>query len=211
MNHSIPKTPWTSVAAATASQPNKPGSLKTSAKSQSNNANSPLTEPVCQSRNYHPYQQHFNEYSLGSILAILFLESGHLVLTTDTEETKTKILQLRHLEIGGVSPQATVRLSRYTILDYEIPVSLFGNNKKEEGVQLLYEHNPNLIPNGIRILRFIWHKGLSKFWEALIFTHFGYKTCLRCRTLIYEGLCLDGELKEVEMFGPERIVTHCLN
>lgn len=88
-SHTFPKASWASEATAVASQLEEPVPLQNRAKSIKQRGLSPNEANLSMS----DITRRLYAYSLGSILAIRYLESGGLMLVIDSAETKTKILQ----------------------------------------------------------------------------------------------------------------------
>ena len=86
------------------------------------------------------------------------------------------------------------------MLVHSVKVADFPTDKQEEGIRKIYEQNPKL-RSRLRIVRYTWRaSGDPERRSSDGGNH-----------LIKEGLVLDSELKEIELFDPTCMITRCYN
>lgn len=150
-----------------------------------------------------------SELKLGQIITTRKLKSGDLVLLADSEETKIRALQKQHEWIQVIGKKAHLRPKKYTVLVHGVPVAAFDNTKQEEGIQYIHEQNKLPVARGARVTRLHWR-------QLTLMLHKSYSSLLLdiespggANVLLREGLVIDSELKEVELFDPSCMITRC--
>lgn len=205
-----PSRSYASVAAATTPAPEKPVPLKDLREIQINRRDlSPEEATRTTNGLTNTLRERFAQLNLGTILAIRELPSRDLVLVTDTPDTKTKAMARQREWLSVVGDRAIVRPQRYTVMAHGIPVTAFDNSEQERGLEALHAMNPNAISRGARILRFHWRQRalkLNKQYSSLLLD---VESAQGANALIREGLVFNGEIKEIELFEPECLITRC--
>jgi hypothetical protein len=152
----------------------------------------------------------FARFGIGRILSARKLQSGDLILLADSSDTKRRAEAKKDEWLEAVGTGAGVRHKRYTVYVHSVKVDSFDTAKQEQGIQRIYDQNP-AIKGKVQILRFHWRRHVlrqKKAWSALLID---IATPHGGNNLIEEGLVLDGELKDVELFDALCLVTRCYN
>jgi hypothetical protein len=152
----------------------------------------------------------FARFNIGRILNARKLQSGDLVLLADSSDTKRRAEAKKEEWLDAIGMGAGVKLKRHTVYVHSVKVDSFDMAKQEQGIQKIYEQNP-AIKGKVQILRFHWRRHVlrqKKAWSALLID---IASPQGGNNLIEEGLVLDGELKDVELFDALCLVTRCYN
>jgi hypothetical protein len=150
------------------------------------------------------------ELKAGQILGARRLQSGDLVLMADSADTKKRAEACKEDWIGLIGRKAELRGKRFPVYVHSVRVDTFDNSKQAEGIKKIYDQNPALRTK-VQILRFHWRKRTrtqKKSWSSLLLD---LDKAKGANTLIEEGLVLDNELKDVELFDPACLVSRCFN
>jgi hypothetical protein len=150
----------------------------------------------------------FNNLGVGKVLTARQLPSGDLVLLADSADTKTRAEAKKEEWIGLVSAKAEVRPKKYTVLVHGVRVADFDNFRQEAGRQNVYEQNPN-IKGHVEILRTHWKRKVLRLRKTASSLLMDVGSPEGANKIISEGLVLGSELKEVELFDPQCLVTRC--
>lgn len=151
----------------------------------------------------------FAQLALGGILAIRELPSRDLVLVTDTPSTKVTALKRQKDWLYVVGDHAAVRPQKFTVMAHGVSLSAFDNEKQDEGLIRLHESNPSLRNRGAGILRFHWRQRALKLKKSYSSLLLDIESASGANALIREGLVLDNEIKDVELFDPACLITRC--
>jgi hypothetical protein len=152
----------------------------------------------------------FKCLGVGRILGARQLQSGDLVLLADSSDTKKRAEAKKGEWVGILSTGAEIRPKKHTVLVHGVQVNGFDNQRQAEGIQKIYEQNP-AIRGGVRVARFRWRKRALRLKKTASSLMLDVANPEGANALIEEGLVLDGELKEVERFDPQCLVTRCYN
>lgn len=76
---------------------------------------------------------------------------------------------------------------------------------------MLHHQNPSAPFKGARVTRFHWRKRTLKMRKTHSSLILDIETAAGANLLIREGLVLDGEIRDVELFDPQCIITRCYN
>ena len=107
-----------------------------------------------------------------------------------------------------MSQNADVRPKKYTVLVHGVRVDEFSNQRQEEGIREIYRQNP-AIKEGVKILRLHWRKHVVRLKKTVSSLILDVGCPDGANALIREGLVLEGELKEVELFDAQCLVMRC--
>jgi hypothetical protein len=152
----------------------------------------------------------FARFGIGRILSARKLQSGDLILLADSSDTKRRAEAKKDEWLEAIGTGAGVKHKRHTVYVHSVKVDSFDTTKQEQGIQRIYDQNP-AIKGKVQILRFHWRRHVlrqKKAWSALLID---IATPQGGNNLIEEGLVLDGELKDVELFDALCLVTRCYN
>ena len=152
----------------------------------------------------------FNSLGIGRILGARRLQGGDLVLLADSSDTKRRAEAKKEEWVGVLSSGAELRPKKYTVLVHGVQVDGFDNQRQAEGMEKIYEQNP-AIRKGVKLARLHWRKRVLRLKKTSSSLILDTTSPEGANTLIKEGLVLDGELKEVERFDAQCLVTRCYN
>ncbi|KAG2000823.1 hypothetical protein GB937_010797 [Aspergillus fischeri] len=140
---------------------------------------------------------------LRKILNTRRLPSGDLILTADSTDTKTKAEE----QVNGWIQTPT---KKYTVWVHGVKVSAFDNQTQALGIQKIYDQNP-AIADQARILGYHWRKRIIRLKRNVSSLLVDIGSPEGANLLIREGIVIDGEIKEVELFDPQCLITRCFN
>jgi len=152
----------------------------------------------------------FNSLGIGRILGARQLPSGDLVLLADSSDTKIRAEARKGEWIGTASAKAELRQKRYTVLVHGVQVADFNNQRQEEGLKRIFDQNP-AIKGNVEVVHTHWRQKVLRLKKTTSSLMVDVAAPEGANTLIREGLVLDGELKEVELFDSQCLVTRCYN
>ena len=152
----------------------------------------------------------FNSLGIGRILGARRLQGGDLVLLADSSDTKRRAEAKKEEWVGVLSSGAELRSKKYTVLVHGVQVDGFDNQRQTEGIEKIYEQNP-AIRNGVKLTRIHWRKRILRLKKTSSSLILDVTNPEGANILIKEGLAIDGELKEVERFDAQCLVTRCYN
>jgi hypothetical protein len=147
---------------------------------------------------------------LGKILNTRWLPSGDLILTADSTDTKTKAEEQVDGWIQVIGGSARLRPKKYTVWVHRVKVSAFDNQKQALGIQKIYDQNP-AIADQVRILGYHWRKRIIRLKRNVSSLLVDIGSPEGANLLIREGIMIDGDIKELELFDPQYLVTRCFN
>jgi hypothetical protein len=152
----------------------------------------------------------FANLGIGRILGARQMPSGDLVLLADSSDTKIRAEARKAEWLEVASTKAELRRKRYTVLVHGVSVADFDNQRQTDGKKRIYDQNP-AVKGQVEILDTHWRKRILRLKKTISSLLVGVSSPEGANVLIREGLVLEGELKEVELFDPQCLATRCYN
>ncbi|KAF7169868.1 hypothetical protein CNMCM6106_004755 [Aspergillus hiratsukae] len=149
----------------------------------------------------------FANLGIGRILGARQMPSGDLVLLADSSDTKIRAEARKAEWLEVASTKAELRRKRYTVLVHGVSVADFDNQRQTDGKKRIYDQNP-AIKGQVEILDTHWRKRILRLKKTISSLLVGVSSPEGANVLIREGLVLEGELKEVELFDPQCLATN---
>ncbi|KZZ89035.1 FAD binding domain protein [Ascosphaera apis ARSEF 7405] len=146
----------------------------------------------------------------GSFVGVRALPSGDLIFIADSATTKTAAERTVSQWQSALGDQATVQPKRYTVLVHGVRTSLLPNNAQAANVEALYTANPRLRLQ-VQILRTWWRKRVERLGKKYSSILLDVATAEQANRLINDGLALDNQIHDVELFDSKCLLTRCFN
>jgi hypothetical protein len=143
----------------------------------------------------------------GKVLAARKLDSGNIVITADSYETRNLI---EHEEgwTKVIAGKTKVKGRRFRVMVHAVRTNRIETTNQEKALAGLQAQNPQL-KDKVKFLKLTWKQKtlkVGKLHEPLLID---VGTPEEANTLVLEGLLHNHELKNCELFHSECIMTQC--
>ncbi len=143
----------------------------------------------------------------GKVLAVRKLDSGNIVITADSHETKNLI---EHEEgwTNVIAGKTKVKGPRFRVMVHTMRTNRIETANQEKALAELQAQNPQL-KEKVKFLMMTWKQETLRVGKLHGPLLIDVGTPEEANTLVLEGLLHDHELKNCELFHSECIMTQC--
>jgi hypothetical protein len=143
----------------------------------------------------------------GKALAARRLPSGDITVTFDSENTR-KIAEKSQEVHQAFGPGAHAKRRSYPVVAHGVPVNAINTHRQQEAIERLYKNNPNL-KNEVEIVRVAWRHKTRKLQKTAGPLLICVAEPAQANRLIDQGLILDYQIHNVEVFSGDCNITQC--
>ena len=144
-----------------------------------------------------------------SVVAARRLPSGDVMVTFEDQQKRD--LWVKGPEIvRAFGETARVKTQEHTVLAHGIRVAAVDPARREEAIKGIIAQNPKL-QGRVEIVRLSWAKKTIKLGKRIAPLHIGVATPEQANMLIEQGLLLDSELHDCEVFWGDCQVVQCFH
>lgn len=144
-----------------------------------------------------------------SVVAARRLPSGDIMITFEDQQKRDLWAKSPKI-IRAFGATARVKAREYTVIAHGIRVAAIDPAKKDTAITSIMAQNPRL-QGHIEIVRLAWARKTIKLGKRIAPLHIGVATPEQANTLIEQGLLLDSELHDCEVFWGDCQVIQCFH
>jgi hypothetical protein len=144
-----------------------------------------------------------------SVVAARRLPSGDVMVTFEDQQKRDLWAKSPEI-VRAFGDTARVKAREYTVIAHGIRVAAVDPAKKEDAIAGIIAQNPGLLGQ-VEIVRLAWARKTIKLGKRIAPLHIGVATPEQANTLIEQGLLLDSELHDCEVFWGDCQLVQCFH